>query len=161
MICGGNEKDGKDTCNGDSGGPLTCVQNGTMILAGITSHGAGCGWELLLSKVRPPGMYTRVTSYLDWINQYQETKAYSPFRCWKSIWKGDGICDDRNNYAECDYDDGDCCTDTIKSRCRYCECKPDTPGIYLLSVEVTSAAKSIQAFLPYMYLVHIFSWVLK
>ncbi|KAH8266223.1 hypothetical protein KR038_009457 [Drosophila bunnanda] len=48
------------TCNGDSGGPL--VLEGTDILIGATSFGIalGCerGW---------PGVFTRITSYLDWI----------------------------------------------------------------------------------------------
>ena len=67
MICGGNEQDGKDACSGDSGGPLACIQNNTMILAGITTYGLGCAWELSNGE-RIPGIYMRITSYLDWIN---------------------------------------------------------------------------------------------
>ena len=107
MICGGNEQDGKDACSGDSGGPLACIQNNTMILAGITTYGLGCAWELSNGE-RIPGIYMRITSYLDWINQYRETRPYSPLRCWKLNRKGDGHCDARNNYAECEYDGGDC-----------------------------------------------------
>ena len=58
--------DGKSTCNGDSGGPLalTDINNGNKwILIGLTSFGAvaGCekGW---------PAVFTRITSYLEWIH---------------------------------------------------------------------------------------------
>lgn len=53
--------DGKDTCNGDSGGPLQKVDDdGVSSIVGITSFGADCGGEL-------PAVYTRVSQYLDWI----------------------------------------------------------------------------------------------
>ncbi|XP_062538386.1 serine protease persephone-like isoform X2 [Armigeres subalbatus] len=50
-----------DACIGDSGGPLH-YKNETadrFFLVGITSFGLGCGWRA--------GIYTRVASYLDWI----------------------------------------------------------------------------------------------
>ena len=55
---------GVDTCQGDSGGPLVCERSGTSMfeLHGITSFGIGCGLKLL------PGVYTRVSQYVDWIN---------------------------------------------------------------------------------------------
>ena len=43
--------------------------------------------------------------------------------CIYPIWKNDGNCDDENNTEECDYDGGDCCTDTKKDHCTLCECK--------------------------------------
>lgn len=61
MICAGTEQGGKDTCFGDSGGPLTCPQNGTRQLAGIVSFGAGC------AKPNYAGVYARVTAVRDWI----------------------------------------------------------------------------------------------
>ena len=152
MICAGNDETGKDICKGDSGGPLACVQNGTMILAGIASNGHGCSWQSP-NGGRPQSIFTRISSHMQWINMHRENRTYSPLGCWKLDRKGDGVCDDRNNYAECEYDDGDCCKDKVKSRCRYCECKPGTKGIYLISVtKTTSSAKSIQACLPCMYL---------
>lgn len=43
-----------------AGGPLGFKAEKTHYIAGITSFGVGCGSE-------SPGVYTRVASYLDWI----------------------------------------------------------------------------------------------
>jgi len=40
MLCAGSQ--GKDTCNGDSGGPLTVEMSGQHTLVGVTSWGKGC-----------------------------------------------------------------------------------------------------------------------
>ncbi|KAH0626615.1 hypothetical protein JD844_001695 [Phrynosoma platyrhinos] len=48
---------------GDSGGPLACKQNNTWYLAGLVSFGLSC------SEPNRPGVYTRVTSYMDWIQR--------------------------------------------------------------------------------------------
>ena len=62
MICTLVEKGGKDTCHGDSGGPLA-VQNGCNYeIAGITSFGDGCG------RPGSPGVYAKVTAELKWIH---------------------------------------------------------------------------------------------
>lgn len=57
----GSSIEAQDTCTGDSGGPLLISQNNTYILAGIISFGAGC------ARSGVPSIYTRVTSYTDWI----------------------------------------------------------------------------------------------
>ena len=43
--------------------------------------------------------------------------------CQFTQWIGDGICDDDSNTPECDYDGGDCCTDTEQTHCEECLCK--------------------------------------
>ncbi|XP_057375229.1 trypsin delta-like [Daphnia carinata] len=48
---------GKDTCQGDSGGPI--YVDGVQV--GITSWGVGCAHPSY------PGVYTRLTNYMDWI----------------------------------------------------------------------------------------------
>ncbi|XP_066158584.1 proclotting enzyme-like isoform X1 [Euwallacea fornicatus] len=60
MLCAG--KDSKDSCSGDSGGPLM-VENGRWTQVGIVSWGIGCG------KGQYPGVYTRVEKFLPWINK--------------------------------------------------------------------------------------------
>ncbi|KAG7172455.1 Phenoloxidase-activating factor 2-like 8 [Homarus americanus] len=60
-LCAGGEA-GRDTCKGDGGSPLVCEgSDGSVQLAGVVSWGLGCG--------RPgiPGVYVKVSHYLDWI----------------------------------------------------------------------------------------------
>ncbi|WP_256731040.1 serine protease [Acinetobacter sp. SwsAc4] len=53
-----------DACYGDSGAGLTINNLEKPYLLGIASWGVGC------AKVGYPGVYTRVTNYSDWINNY-------------------------------------------------------------------------------------------
>ncbi|XP_060031233.1 kallikrein-13 isoform X2 [Erinaceus europaeus] len=58
MLCAGTDEGGKDSCEGDSGGPLIC--NGT--LHGIISWG-----DFPCGQPSRPGVYTRVSRYVQWI----------------------------------------------------------------------------------------------
>ena len=43
--------------------------------------------------------------------------------CKYENYKGDGVCDDENNYCGCDWDGGDCCGDNVVTEyCETCEC---------------------------------------
>ncbi|OWR45815.1 chymotrypsin protease [Danaus plexippus plexippus] len=50
------------TCHGDSGGPLAVKIHGKSILVGATSFGSNTGCEKGY-----PAVYTRITSFVDWI----------------------------------------------------------------------------------------------
>uniref|UniRef100_A0A8U7NEB3 Coagulation factor IX n=1 Tax=Corvus moneduloides TaxID=1196302 RepID=A0A8U7NEB3_CORMO len=63
MFCAGFPSGGRDTCEGDSGGPYTTEIEGTWFLTGITSWGEECA---LPGKY---GIYTRVSKYVNWIKQ--------------------------------------------------------------------------------------------
>lgn len=66
QLCAGGLL-GQDSCKGDSGGPLMYVdrtnpKTGYYYCAGVVSFGPNpCGKEGF------PGVYTRVSSYTDWI----------------------------------------------------------------------------------------------
>ncbi|CAO1317762.1 unnamed protein product [Diamesa serratosioi] len=65
MICAGHRTKPKDTCTGDSGGPLQIYRNDMrcmFTIIGATSFGhRRCG------KIGVPAVYARIYNYLDWI----------------------------------------------------------------------------------------------
>jgi len=61
MLCAGQK--GKDSCSGDSGGPMQIGSGPSWTQIGIVSWGIGCG------KSHYPGVYTRVTAVRDWIDK--------------------------------------------------------------------------------------------
>lgn len=72
---------GKDSCSGDSGGPLFVIDDmENPVQTGITSFGAGC------ADPDFPGVYTRVSSFLDWIEENMAIRIY-----FSQIGKGSGI----------------------------------------------------------------------
>lgn len=64
QVCAGGMVN-KDSCRGDSGGPLMYVGQrngeGVLYLGGVVSFGKKCGLEGV------PGVYTRVNQYIEWI----------------------------------------------------------------------------------------------
>ncbi|XP_018013722.1 uncharacterized protein LOC108670741 [Hyalella azteca] len=65
MICAGDLDSNRDTCKGDSGGPLLCEDRENQgrvqwAVIGVTSFGVGCG------KL---GIYTNVARFTSWIHE--------------------------------------------------------------------------------------------
>lgn len=61
QMCALNRITKSDACQGDSGGPLFIRHpTGMSTILGIVSFGVSCGTDL-------PGVYTRIASYVDWI----------------------------------------------------------------------------------------------
>lgn len=59
QLCAGKLAGGVDSCWADSGGPLVNDRN---VIVGVVSTGIGCARPGL------PGIYTRVTEYVDWMD---------------------------------------------------------------------------------------------
>lgn len=63
MICAGYKDGGRDSCLGDSGGPLIMIDGNEKQprLVGVVSFGKGC------ADPKHPGVYGRVTAVRKWI----------------------------------------------------------------------------------------------
>ncbi|XP_012549560.1 male reproductive organ serine protease 2 isoform X1 [Bombyx mori] len=65
MMCAFSK--GIDGCQGDSGGPLVVLEpTERYVQAGIVSWGIGC------ADPRYPGVYTKVSDYVDWIKEHSD-----------------------------------------------------------------------------------------
>jgi secreted trypsin-like serine protease len=62
MLCAGRAEGGEDSCQGDSGGPLSSAHGQSRVLVGVVSWGEGC------ARRAKYGVYTRVSSYVNWVN---------------------------------------------------------------------------------------------
>ncbi|XP_053311220.1 coagulation factor VII [Spea bombifrons] len=71
MFCAGFTDGSKDACKGDSGGPHATKYKDTFFLTGIVSWGLGCA-----SKDKY-GVYTRVSMYIDWLQDHMNETSYS------------------------------------------------------------------------------------
>ncbi|CAL8106978.1 unnamed protein product [Orchesella dallaii] len=77
MMCAGHPEGKQDACQGDSGGPLNwedlredSSKEGTKYVIGIVSWGQGC------ARASFPGVYTRITKYLEWIRQNTQDSCF-------------------------------------------------------------------------------------
>lgn len=82
MMCAGFEAGEKDTCGGDSGGPLIVKEDEKWKLAGITSWGEGC------AEPEYYGVYTRVSEFTDFIDKWL---YHTPASC--GDFNADGVVD--------------------------------------------------------------------
>ena len=80
-LCAGAEDlsaGGKDSCGGDSGGPLMCQRSdGAWFQAGIVSFGTenGCG------SPGHPGIYVDLSKYLDWMDRILQKNGMTHTIC--------------------------------------------------------------------------------
>lgn len=65
FYCAWDPSRRRDSCFGDSGGPLQIITPNQSIakIVGIVSSGIGCASNL-------PGIYTRVAYYFNWIEEH-------------------------------------------------------------------------------------------
>ncbi|KAG8235507.1 hypothetical protein J437_LFUL015741 [Ladona fulva] len=75
QMCAGHENGGRDSCWADSGGPLMVdIHSGPVVVVGVVSTGIGC------ARPRLPGLYTRISEYMDWIEEHLQNSAVETSR---------------------------------------------------------------------------------
>jgi Trypsin len=79
-LCAGVLEGGRDSCSGDSGGPLFFQNSwGQFVQVGITSFGDGC------ARPNTPGVYTRVSAAMDFIKEIICAQSYfPPYLCFET-----------------------------------------------------------------------------
>jgi len=91
-FAAGFDTAGKDTCYGDSGGPLLLYDLDGPVIGGISSYG-----ESVCAQADGYGIYTDVSNYIPWIHSY----LYPNFYAWEKFYfvnglrgdaDGDGVC---------------------------------------------------------------------
>lgn len=60
-LCAGYEKGGVDACQFDSGGPLSCEQDGQYFLTGVVSWGHEC------ARPHKYGVYSNMAALTPWV----------------------------------------------------------------------------------------------
>ncbi|XP_037656056.1 coagulation factor X isoform X2 [Choloepus didactylus] len=72
MFCAGYDSNPEDACQGDSGGPHVTRFKDTYFVTGIVSWGEGC------ARKGKYGIYTKVTSFLKWIDRSMKARGSQP-----------------------------------------------------------------------------------
>ncbi|HZY48557.1 MAG TPA: serine protease [Devosia sp.] len=71
MLCAGIKTGGRDSCYGDSGGPLLATEAGRPVQIGIVSWGEGpSDSEVKCGHADVYGVYSRIDSFRDWIDSH-------------------------------------------------------------------------------------------
>ncbi|EGR1124645.1 serine protease [Vibrio cholerae] len=68
VFCAGAA--GKDSCTGDSGGPIFFRTNHGLTQMGVVSWGTGCG------RPNKPGVYTKLSAFKTWLDDQQLGLSY-------------------------------------------------------------------------------------
>ncbi len=89
MLCAGYPEGGRDSCFGDSGGPLTVSTDDGDYSVGVVSWGSS---ECATPGI--PGVYARTASFVDWIREALDSPLHEriniPFGTDTSVYKDAG-----------------------------------------------------------------------